>query len=179
MTRDDLKIFQSLEVDHSAIGLEPAGAESACFCTPVGAEVFAGLGCDGVHFVLLPGDERVFCVEPSLGEPGTYVLPVGEDFRAFLSYVLWCRDANPLSQLAFFPEETFRNLLSEEAGRSWEGMEDLRRRKEAALARVAEAFALEPADPWERVRTLQGAFDPACLCFSEEYYDVLGLEGPG
>ena len=66
MTRDDLKIFQSLEVDHSAIGLEPAGAESACFCTPVGAEVFAGLGCDGVHFVLLPGDERVFCVEPSL-----------------------------------------------------------------------------------------------------------------
>ena len=118
-------------------------------------------------------------MEPSLGEPGTYVLPVGEDFRAFLSYVLWCRDANPLSQLAFFPEETFRALLSEEAGQSWEGMEDLRRRKEAALASVAEAFALEPADPWERVHALQEAFDPACLRFSEEYYDVLSLEGPG
>ena len=118
-------------------------------------------------------------MEPSLGEPGTYVLPVGEDFRASLSYVLWCRDANPLSQIAFFPEETFRALLSEEAGQSWEGMEDLRRRKEAALSRVAEAFSLEPAGPWERVRALQGAFDPACLRFSEEYYDVLGLEGPG
>ena len=27
-------------------------------------------------------------------------------------------------------------------------------------------------------QTLQAGFDPACLRFSPEYYDILGLEGP-
>ena len=54
MTRDDLKIFQSLEVDHSAIGLEPA-ASARCFLTesrdlPLNQEVPVALllyGVDG------------------------------------------------------------------------------------------------------------------------------------
>lgn len=175
MTRDDLNLFRTLKVDCAALGLEPAGADSACFCTPKGAQIFAALGCDGVHFVLLPGDERVFCVDPSLGEPGSYVLPVGEDFRAFLSYVLWCRDANPLSQLAFLPEERFRALLAEEAGAE---TGDLLQQKERALAAAAAAFSLAPADPWQRVRALQAAFDPAGLLYSDAYYDTLGLPNP-
>ena len=36
MTRDDIKTFWTLEIDHSAIGLEQAGAEYAYFCTPAG-----------------------------------------------------------------------------------------------------------------------------------------------
>ena len=99
MTRDDIKTFWTLEIDHSAIGLEQAGAEYAYFCTPAGAEVFACLGCDGVHFALLPGDEKIYCVDPAMGEPGTYVLPVAADFRQFLSYVLFCGDANPIAQI--------------------------------------------------------------------------------
>ena len=43
---------------------------------------------------------------------------------------------------------------------------------------VAAAFALTGEDPYETVRALQAAFDPAGLRFSEEYYDVLGLEPP-
>lgn len=31
-------------------------------------------------------------------------------------------------------------------------------------------------DPYEPVKALQGAFDPGVLTFSDEYYDVLGLE---
>ena len=175
-SRDDIKTFWALEIDHAAVGLEPAGAEDACFCTPAGAEVFARLGCDGVHFVLLPGDERVFCVDPAMGEPGSYALPVAEDFRQFLSFVLFCGDANPISQIWWMGEGRFRAFLKEEAERSWEGMGDLLERKKAALTAIAAAFHLEPADPWGPVKALQGAFDPSALTFSPEYYEVLGLE---
>ena len=55
MTRDDLRVFQGLEIDFSSIGLEQQDS-SPYFCTPVGAEYVGWIGCDGVHFVLLPGD---------------------------------------------------------------------------------------------------------------------------
>ena len=175
MTREDLARFRALKVDGSAIGLGE-GWDAPYFCTPVGAEYVGWTGCDGVHFILLPGDERVFCVDPAMGEEGTYVLPVGTDFREFLSFVLYCRDANPLSQLSWLEEDRFRQLLVEDAAARWEGCEEFFARKDAALDAIARAFDLVPQDPWEKVKALQAAFDPACLTFSDEYYDVLGLE---
>lgn len=174
MTREDLSRFSALKIDFDSIGLmEPGAQQEPYFCTPAGAEYVGRIGCDGVHFILLPGDERVFCVDPAMGEPGTYVLPVAADFRAFLSYVLWCRDANPISQIWWMEEEQFRRFLREEAeaGREWtpEG-------KERALDAIAQTFGLEPRDPYPEVKALQEAFDPSSLCFSDEYYDVLGLE---
>lgn len=178
-TREDLARFRALEIDASSVGLDRGGAFAPYFCTPVDAEPVGSLGCDGVHFILLPGDERVFCVDPAMGEEGTYVLPVGADFREFLSYLLYCRDANPLSQLWWMTEERFRTLLAEDAAaREGGDLPEYYAAKDAALSAIAAAFALEPADPWARVRALQGAFDPAGLVFSDEYYDVLGLENP-
>ncbi|WP_298030674.1 hypothetical protein [uncultured Dysosmobacter sp.] len=173
--REDLKRFFALDIDFSAIGLAQV-ENAAYFCTPVGAEYIGWIGCDGVHFVLLPGDERVFCVDPMAMEEGRYVLPVAESFRQFLSFVLFCRDANPLSQIYWMTEERFRQLLREDAGAHWDGCEAFLAQKAAALEAVSAAFGLEPADPYEKVKTLQRAFDPACLTFSDEYYDVLGLE---
>ena len=177
MTRDDLKTLCALGIDFESIGLmEPGVAQEPYFCTPVGAEYVGRLGVDGIHFILLPGDERVFCVDPAMGEPGTYVLPVASDLREFLSFVLFCRDANPLSQIWWLEEERFRTLLTEDAGNAWPGCEAFFTRRDAALAAIARAFDLEPRDPYEPVRALQRAFDPGVLTFSDEYYDVLGLE---
>lgn len=173
MTRDDLGIFQALEIDFSSIGLEQQDS-SPYFCTPEGAEYVGWIGCDGVHFILLPGDERVFCVDPAMGEVGSYVLPVAEDFQTFLSYLLFCRDANPLSQIWWMEEKRFRELLAEDG--SCEGCEDFFARKDQALETLRRTFGLTPQDPWEAVKALQGQFDPSGLTFSAEYYDVLGLE---
>lgn len=179
MTRDALKRFRALDIDFGSIGLEQSGAEDfACFCTPADAEYVGRIGCDGVHFVLLPGDERVFCVDPAMGEIGKYVLPVGRDFREFLSFVLYGRDANPLSQIWWMDEARFRTLLEEDAAQRWPGCEELFAHKDAALSAIAGAFGLTPADPYRQVKNLQAAFDPSVLRFSEEYYDVLGLECP-
>lgn len=178
MTRDDLKRFRALNIDFSSIGLEWGGQFCDYFCTPVNAEPVGSIGCDGVHFILLPGDERVFCVDPAMGEEGKFVLPVGGDFREFLSFVLYGRDANPLSQIWWMDEARFRQLLKEDAENTWPGSEEFRAKNDAALSAIAKEFGLSPVDPFEKVKALQAAFDPSGLRFSDEYYDVLGLERP-
>ena len=184
MTRDDFRRFRALDIDFSAIGLlQDGGDDFAYFCTPVNAEFVGRIGCDGVHFVLLPGDERVFCVDPAMGEEGKYVLPVGGSFREFLSFLLYARDANPLSQIWWMDESRFRELLRQDAEQDWPGCdlkpdESLPQRNAAALAAVARAFDLTPAAPIEPVKAMQAEFDPSILRFSDEYYDVLGLDRP-
>ena len=176
MTREDLRRFCRLNIDFESIGLmEPGVYQEPYFCTPVDVEYVGRLGCDGIHFILLPGDERVFCVDPAMGEPGTYVLPVAADFREFLSFLLYCRDANPISQIWWLDEARFRKLLEEDAD-GWPGSEEFFGKKVAALKAVADAFGLTEADPFRKVKALQESFDLASLHFSDEYYDVLGIE---
>ena len=172
-TREDLARFSALPIDFGAIGLmEPGVPQKPCFCDPAEREDVGRLGCDGVHFILLPGDEKVYCVDPAMGEPGTYVLPVAEDFRQFLSFLLFCGGANPIAQIAGLSREPFETLLAEERQTAWP-------ERDGALRAVADAFGLAGADPYEKVRALQAAFDPSGLKFSDEYYDALGLSAGG
>lgn len=177
-TREDLRRFYALKIDFESLGLIPSQEPVAYFCTPADAEIFATLGVDGIHFILLPGDERVFCVDPSMGEIGTYVLPVAENFRQFLSFILYSRDANAVSQIYWLSEERFRQLLKEGREAQWPGCEEFFAREKQALAAIREAFELEPVDPYGPVKAMQAAFDPSVLRFTPEYYDVLGLDMP-
>lgn len=177
MVRDDLGRFAALDIEFGSIGLmEPGVPQVPYFCDPIGAEHVGRIGCDGVHFVLLPEDGRVFCVDPVEGEPGTYVLPVAEDLRQFLSFVLSCQDAALISEIWRLDAERFRASLAENARRPVRG--EFQAKKKAALRAIQKAFALTPADPYDKVKALQAAFDPSCLRFPDEYYDVLGLACP-
>lgn len=180
MTRDDLKRFRALDIDFDSIGLLQSGADDfAYFCTPADAEFVGRTGCDGVHFILLPEDERVFCVDPSMGERGTYVLPVAGDFREFLSFVLYCQDANPLSQIYWLTRKQYQELAAEDAAaRENEHMAKFFEQKDKALSAVAKEFGLVPVDPFKKIKAMQKKFDPAVLNFSEEYYDAVGYERP-
>lgn len=175
-TREDVEQFSALPIDFSAIELEPRPGAEPYFCTPEGAEIIGWL--NGIHWILLPGDEAVYCVEPEMGEENTFVLPVGKDFREFLSYLLYCRCTSPLAQIPWLEEGQFRRLLAENARRTWPGCEETFQRRDQALAMVEETFGVRPLAPFARVKALQAAFDPAVLTFSDEYYDVLGLENP-
>ena len=180
MTRDDLRRFRALDIDFDSIGLLQSGADDfAYFCTPVDAEFVGRIGCDGVHFILLPEDERVFCVDPSMGERGTYVLPVAGDFREFLSFILYCQDANPLSQIYWMTRKEYQELAAEDAAaRENKYQAAFFEEKDKALAAVVKEFDLTPADPFKKVKAMQKKFDPAILNFSEEYYDVVGYKRP-
>ena len=179
MTRDDLKAFHGLDIDFDSIGLEWGGEPVPYFCTPTGAEVVGSIGCDGIHFVLLPGDEKVYCVDPSAVDERNCVLPVAGDFREFLSFILSCHDANPLSQIYFLTEEQFQTFAKDEAEARAEGeLDDLFEAKDAALAVIGETFGIAPQEPYRKVKAMQEGFDPSFLNFSDEYYDTLGLENP-
>ena len=178
-TRKDIQTFLSLPLDFSLLELEPeTGADPVrYFCTPENAE-FIGWGSSGTHFVLLPGDETVYCVEPELAGEGTFVLPVGADFREFLSHLLYCKGTSPLAQIFLLDEARFRKLLRDNGANTWPGCAEDLRRLDVSLALLAETFGLQPQDPFDRVKALQAAFDPSVLEFSDEYYDTLGLENP-
>ena len=180
MTRDDLRRFRALDINFDSIGMLQSGADDfAYFCTPVDAEFVGRTGCDGVHFILLPEDERVFCVDPSMGERGTYVLPVASDFREFLSFILYCQDSNPLSQIYWLTRKQYKELAAEDAAaREDEKQAKFFAQKDKALSAVAKEFDLAAVDPFKKVKTMQAKFDPAVLNFSEEYYDVLGYKRP-
>ncbi len=175
-----MKRFRALDVNFDSIGLLQSGADDfAYFCTPVDAEFVGRIGCDGVHFILLPEDERVFCVDPDMGERGTYVLPVAGDFQEFLSFVLYCQDANPLSQIYWMTRKQYQELAQEDAAaRKDENMAKFFAQKDAALAAIAKEFGLSPVDPFKKVKAMQKKFDPAVLNFSEEYYDAVGYVRP-
>ena len=177
-SREDIRKFFGLPIDFSAIELESDPHAEPYFCTPEGAEII-GWGSCGTHFIFVPGDETVYCVEPELGEDGTFVLPVGRDFQEFLSYLLYCKCTSPLAQIAGLEEDRFRQLLADNAKNTWPGCEETLQNQAAALTAITDAFDLEPKDPYGPVKAMQADFDPSILEFSDEYYDVLGLENPG
>lgn len=173
-SREDLQIFRKLPVDGTLIELEQGDGEPY-FCTPEGAEIIGWL--NGIHFILLPEDDTVYCVEPEM-EEGSFVLPVGRDFREFLSYLLYCKCTSPLAQIAGLEEAQFRALLRENAEQVWPDCGAFLQERDRVLALLAETFHIQPLDPFQAVKAQQAAFDPETLHFSEEYYEVLGLVPP-
>lgn len=178
-TREDVKTFFGLPLDFSMLELEPeTGADPVrYFCTPENAEII-GWGSCGTHFVLLPGDEAVYCVEPEMAEEGTFVLPVGADFREFLSHLLYCKCTSPLAQIFMLDAARFRKLLEDNDANTWPGCEEDFKSRDASLDLLAETFHIRSRDPFQRVKELQTGFDPSVLNFSDAYYDTLGLEKP-
>ena len=178
-TREDVKTFFGLPLDFSMLELEPeTGADPVrYFCTPENAEII-GWGSCGTHFVLLPGDEAVYCVEPEMAEEGTFVLPVGADFREFLSRLLYCKCTSPLAQIFMLDATRFRKLLEDNDANTWPGCEEDFKSRDASLDLLAETFHIRSRDPFQRVKELQTGFDPSVLNFSDAYYDTLGLEKP-
>ena len=178
-TREDVKTFFGLPLDFSMLELEPeTGADPVrYFCTPENAEII-GWGSCGTHFVLLPGDEAVYCVEPELAEEGTFVLPVGADFREFLSHLLYCKCTSPLAQIFMLDATRFRKLLEDNDANTWPGCEEDFKSRDASLDLLAETFHIRSRDPFQWVKELQTGFDPSVLNFSDAYYDTLGLEKP-
>ena len=178
-TREDVKTFFGLPLDFSMLELEPeTGADPVrYFCTPENAEII-GWGSCGTHFVLLPGDEAVYCVEPELAEEGTFVLPVGADFREFVSHLLYCKCTSPLAQIFMLDATRFRKLLEDNDANTWPGCEEDFKSRDASLDLLAETFHIRSRDPFQRVKELQTGFDPSVLNFSDAYYDTMGLEKP-
>lgn len=174
----EIRTFHVLPIDHEILGLEwRSWEDNDYFCTPKDAEIIGGPEVDGIHFVMVPNDKRVFCVNP-VGTKTTYVLPVAATFLDFISYLLYCRESLPIARIHETTEKAFRSMLAEEAALTWPGSEVYYKKKKKSLRTLAAAYGVQAADPFREVLALQESFQMDEIVFTEEYEKVLaaGLE---
>ncbi len=162
--------FKTLPIDRALLSLKDGTIDTPYFCYPEGAVPIGFEGC--ILYCFLPGyGDMVFAADPeTCGD--RHVFPLAADFRAFLRVVLACGSANPAEQIQWMSRAQFdAHLATEQAA-----MSD---RQKAALELLAETFSLTPMDdPYGYVTGIQATFDDRLVCYSPEYYDVLGLEPP-
>lgn len=191
--------YCALPIDFSSVELYPDKDFSSYFCTPNGARLLGCIGTDGVHFCDIPtvcGD-TVFSISPMNGEP--FILPIAANFVDFLCEVYTCRSAGVVEQLAWMEEKCAADHLAytllldtstdpaklQQACRFFGLSESLlpdtaaRSAKQDALNTICRVFDLSPIDNvYQHIHQVRQNFDFSVLSFSDEYYDVLGLEKP-
>jgi hypothetical protein len=139
------------------------------FCTPVGAKVFASMGMGGVHYCTVESfGETIFAVVPDSADG--YVFPIAHDLAEFFSLIAALEVTQLIDQIPLFPKNIFENALKDHLAYA-----DAERTAE--LRKFTELFGVVPAKmPYETVMDLQNEIDLSEIEFSDEYYDVLGIE---
>lgn len=158
--------YQQMRPDWSCLGLEHGPAQSEYFCTPVGAEVIAWTGVDGIHYCFVPGfGETVFVVGPMNGI-GDYVYPVANTFEDFLRLVLACGGEAAITEAYDWTQAIFDAFLAENQPTAEQA---------AVLEQLRDAFDLTPMEePFAYIKAVQAAFDYSRIPYSEEYRELTG-----
>ncbi|MBQ9988096.1 MAG: hypothetical protein IJP28_06940, partial [Erysipelotrichales bacterium] len=100
----------------------------------------------------------------------TCVYPLANSFEDFLDMVIQCGSANPLEQIVWMSKERFLQHVDEESKVRTESQKE-------AIRILQETFTHSSIpDIYEYVRRIQATFDPSKIEYSDEYYDVLGIE---
>lgn len=165
--------YEQLNVDTSLIGLEKTDS-SGYSCDPIGAKVFAGLGVDGVHFCFIDGfGEMVFSINP-FAYNNQSVNPLASTFEDFLGLVLTCKNSNLPELIYNLTREEFDNQLEKTLNDPFEKDET-----EAVLAIIQTELNITPiAEPYDYVRKVQTSFDYSQIKYSDEYYELTGIDKP-
>ena len=165
--------YLNLEIDTSFIGLEKGAdvdEDNGYFCTPIGAKIIGWEGCGGIHYCFIDGFlDTIFAVNPESCDDKC-VYPLAENFKIFLQLVLAGKSVTAIEQIAYWDKETFIDFLNSEDNAVMEEQEEV-------LSMIKEKLQITPFDDvYEYVKQLQQEFDYSKLAFSDEYYDVLGIE---
>lgn len=169
MEKSCFEKFMALDVDKRVIGLEESD-DYDDFCIPIGAKIFAGLGVDGVQFCMIDGfDDMFFSISP-YALYNKYVNPLSYHFEDFLGLVLSCKNSNPLEQIYWSNEDDFTAFLEEDMKNLFDG-------QELALQRIQTELQITPIpDPFSYVKKIQAEFDYSLIKYSDEFYEVTGLD---
>lgn len=160
--------YLSLTFDSSRISLEKAGYTDY-FCYPVNARA---IGYEGsIMYCFIDGyGETVFSSNPESCAEGRNVYPLAKNFKDFIRLILACGSANPVEQIVWMDRQQFEQHLQEE--RRVQTVEQ--RNILTLLEKELQITAMQ--EPYEYVRELQSDFDYSKIEYSDEYYEVLGIE---
>ena len=163
--------FYLLDTDTCPVGLIQRQDDEGYFCTPVGAHILVWTGVGGIHYCTIDGfGETVFAVNPERFENHVYL--VAESFEKFLGLILSTSSEAAIEQIVDWDRSTFDEYLQKDA--DYFASEEVKK----ALMAIA-SLGIEPVeDPFGYVKKIQENFDYAKIRYTDEYYDVTGIEKP-
>ena len=99
-----------------------------------------------------------------------YVYPLAENFEDFVRLILACGTANPVEQIIWMDKRRFEeHMVSEE--------KTLTDEQKAETQQLQRELGLLPmVKPFEYVKSIQKDFDGSKIQYSDEYFDVTGIE---
>ncbi|MBE6038009.1 MAG: hypothetical protein E7218_02230 [Anaerofustis stercorihominis] len=159
--------FINSGLDYSVISLESTENYYPYWCYPENATPIGLEGC--ILYCFIDGyDDMVFAANPeSCADINVY--PVARSFEDFLGLILACTEANPVEQIIWMNETQFSQHVKNEK-------EIYKKEKEPILQFIGSLGVKEINDPFSYVKELQKDFDYSKIIFSDEYYDILGIE---
>lgn len=162
--------YVTLPIDKGLLCLEPGKITTPYFCYPINAEPIGFEGC--ILYCFLPEyGEMVFACNPeSCAEQNVY--PLAANFEDFIRLILACGTANPVEQIVWMNREQFDEHIANEK------MILTEKQKEAGSLLQQRLGLLPMDDPFEYVKSIQKEFDNSRIQYSDEYYDVTGIEKP-
>jgi len=162
--------YCQLDIDGRWIGLEKGDMCMEYFCTPVDAIVIGWE--NSIHYCFIKGyRDMVFAVNPETCVD-KYVYPLAANFKEFLRLILACGSTTAVEQIIGWSKDQFEDFLHSEDNKVFPKQAEV-------LKIVAEELKLQPMeDVYGYVKSVQELFDDRKIKYSNEYYDVLGLECP-
>lgn len=164
--------FKNLKIDTTPIGFS-IEKNRPYFCTPIGATI---LGWDnGIHYCFIDGfDEMVFAVNPeTLCEH--YVYPLSKNFSDFLSLLASVKNTNTLQQIILWNKQEYTNFITSKEEKDYCSRPEVIK----VLKQLQSELSVnEMAKPFEYVKELQSNFQYSKIRFSDEFYNVTGIEKP-
>ena len=162
--------YCQLDIDGRWIGLEKSDMCVEYFCTPIDATVIGWE--NSIHYCFIKGyRDMVFAVNPETSVD-KYVYPLAANFKEFLRLILACGSTTAVEQIIGWSKEQFEDFLHSDDNKVFLEQAEV-------LKIVAESLKLQPMEePYEYVKAVQELFDDGKIKYSNEYYDMLGLERP-
>lgn len=160
--------YKALNIDGKLISLEQIEKVNQYFCYPTNAKA---IGCEGcIMYCFIEGyGEMVFASNPETCAD-VYVYPLAKNFTDFLRLILACGSANPVEQIIWMGKEQFDQHLKNEQAIRTDAQNEV-------LQQLRIKLGILPIEkPYEYVKELQKDFDNSKIEYSDEYYDILGIE---
>lgn len=162
--------WKKLNLDTSPIGLCPGGQEHY-FCTPIGAKIFAW--DNGIHYCFVEGfGETVFCVNPETCCEH-YVYPIARSFSDFLKLLMALKTANTIQQIVWMNKKEFEDFVNDPNELEYVRSVEVTH----ILEIIGELLGISPMEgAFEYVKELQKNFSYDQIKYSDEFYDITGME---
>lgn len=160
--------YMESPIDKGLLCLEHGDITDTYFCYPINAKPIGFEGC--ILYCFLPEyGEMVFACNPeSCADQNVY--PLAATFEDFIRLIVTCGTVNLVEQIVWMD----KNKFEEHMAREEKILTD--EQKEAVQQLQCELSLLPIENPFEYVKSIQKGFDGSKIQYSDEYYEVMGIE---